>query len=194
MKAKWHGQPFHDFKSNRWLITLECETPPEVYDSTRDEELNVEIKRYRKKRSLNANNYFYVLVNKIAEALGISDSEVHDRLLSDNISYIYNDENAIDWTVRDWKTNKYQLVKVDNEYWLDSGMEAVLAKPAGGYYMTGDSPKRSNIFWHIKGSHQMNTKEMSRLIDGAVNEAKELGIETLTPAELERMKQSWKAS
>jgi hypothetical protein len=34
---------------------------------------------------------------------------------------------------------------------------------------------------------------MSRLIDGTVNEAKELGIETLTPAELERMKASWRA-
>jgi hypothetical protein len=32
---------------------------------------------------------------------------------------------------------------------------------------------------------------MSRLIDGTVFEAKELGIETLTPNELERMKNEW---
>lgn len=194
MLGRWHGEPFHDFKSRKWLITLEVDTPPTIFDSTKDEELSIEVKKHRKKRSLNANSYFYVLVNKIAEALGVSDTEVHDRLLSENISYIYNEENAIDWTVRDWETNKYQLAKIGNDYWLDSGMEVVLAKPSGGYYMTGDNPKRSTIFWHIKGSHQMDTKEMSRLIDGTVTEAKGLGIETLTPAELERMKQSWKVS
>ena len=40
-------------------------------------------------------------------------------------------------------------------------------------------------------SHLMNTKEMSDLIDGTVSEAKELGIDTRTPDEIERMKQLW---
>lgn len=35
---------------------------------------------------------------------------------------------------------------------------------------------------------------MSQLIDGTVEEAKALGIETLTPAELERMKNAWTVS
>ena len=35
---------------------------------------------------------------------------------------------------------------------------------------------------------------MSRLIDGTVFEAKELGIETLTPDELMRLKEQWKVS
>ena len=41
------------------------------------------------------------------------------------------------------------------------------------------------------GSSTYNTKEMSVLIDGIVYEAKELGIETLPPDELERMKVEW---
>ena len=41
------------------------------------------------------------------------------------------------------------------------------------------------------GSSTYNTKEMSVLIDGTVYEAKELGIETLPPDELERMKIEW---
>ena len=41
------------------------------------------------------------------------------------------------------------------------------------------------------GSSTYNTKEMSVLIDGVVSEAKEMGIETLSPAELERMKAAW---
>jgi hypothetical protein len=45
----------------------------------------------------------------------------------------------------------------------------------------------------LRGSHTYDTKEMSRLIDGVVEAAKELGIETLTPEQLERMKAAWKS-
>ena len=46
----------------------------------------------------------------------------------------------------------------------------------------------------IKGSSEYNTAEMSRFIDRIVEEAQELGIETATPDELERMKQEWGAA
>ena len=47
-------------------------------------------------------------------------------------------------------------------------------------------------FYRIyRGSHTYDTKEMSLLIDGTVMEAKELGIETMTPAELAEMKARW---
>ena len=44
----------------------------------------------------------------------------------------------------------------------------------------------------LRGSSDYNTYEMSKLIDGCVQEAKYLGIETLTPEELERMKVIWR--
>lgn len=37
----------------------------------------------------------------------------------------------------------------------------------------------------------MDTKEFSHLIDGAINEAKALGIETDTPEQLARYKEEW---
>lgn len=176
----------------KWMITLEVDETPQEYDSLREKDLNIDIKEYRKRRSLNANAYFYTLVNKIAEALNVSDTEVHDRLLADNLSFVYKD-GAIDWTVQDWEAGKYRLYKYDRDYWFDSRLEVVLTKPDGGFYtVDGEKPKSSKIFWHIKGSHQMDTKEMSRLIDATVEEAKGLGIETMTPAELERMAGRWK--
>lgn len=46
--------------------------------------------------------------------------------------------------------------------------------------------------WKVyKDSHKMDTKEMARVIDGAIQEAKALGIETETPDELARMKARW---
>ena len=43
----------------------------------------------------------------------------------------------------------------------------------------------------VRPSHEYDTKEMAALIDGTIEDAKELGIETITPAELERMKAAW---
>ena len=40
----------------------------------------------------------------------------------------------------------------------------------------------------------MNKEEMSMIIDDTVNEAKELGIETMTPKEIERLKSLWNPS
>lgn len=42
-----------------------------------------------------------------------------------------------------------------------------------------------------KDTRKMDTKEFSHLIDGAINEAKALGIETDTPEQLARYKEGW---
>ena len=45
------------------------------YDRLHEKEVGAEIKEYRKPRSLDANAYFHVLVNKIAISQGVSDDE-----------------------------------------------------------------------------------------------------------------------
>ena len=44
-----------------------------------------------------------------------------------------------------------------------------------------------------KGSSEYDRKEMSILIDGIVQEAKNLDIETLPPQEIERLKELWRS-
>ena len=192
MKGRYATPPSRTL-TNKWLITLEVEDTPQGYDELKDKDLRIDIKEYKNKRSNEANAYFYVLVNKIAEKLNLTDTEVHDKMLADNISFIYKD-GALDWKVMDNKPNKYRLVCDNDEYWFDSRMEVMLAKPEGGFYEIEGKPKTSKIFWHIKGSHQMDTKEMSRLIEGTVQEAQSLGIDTMTPDEVERMMKAWRPS
>ena len=55
-----------------------------------------------------------------------------------------------------------------------------------------DDGKAYRVYLLLRGSHTYNTEEMSILIDGTVQDAKEQGIETATPDELERMKQQWR--
>ena len=45
-----------------------------------------------------------------------------------------------------------------------------------------------------KGSSTYDKEQMARLIDSVVTDAKELEIETRTPAEIELMKQRWEGS
>jgi hypothetical protein len=58
-------------------------------------------------------------------------------------------------------------------------------------YSVGDDGILYYRYKVMRGSHTYNTKEMSVLIDGVVQEAKELGIETLPDKEIERLKSLW---
>lgn len=52
--------------------------------------------------------------------------------------------------------------------------------------------KLFNCYLVYKHSSDMDSKEMSRLIDGAIYEAKKLGLETDTPEQIARYKEEWR--
>lgn len=141
------------------------------YDAIKDIEiLDIKAVKHRKKRSLDANAYAWVLMSKIAAALHTSKEEVYEEMLR-RYGFLYEDDGGyIAVTVK--KT--VDMRKVDGHWQLikDNGVFRAYAM--------------------IKGSSQYDTREMSHFIDGIVSEAKELGIETLTPHELEQMKARWK--
>lgn len=176
MIAAWHGEPFYDYKNRKWLITFETEEKPVKYDSTKDKELSVEVKEYRQKRSLNANSYFHLLVGKIAEVQGVSHTEIHNHLIAE---YGQLDEDI------------KNIIMDDSIPW--EKLETIHLRPTSATREM-DNGKLYRVYIVMRGSHTYDTKSMSRLIAGAVQEAKELGIETMTPIELERMVNQWKVS
>lgn len=191
---------YRDFKTGKWNILLSLENyPAEEINDLLDCDIAIRLNKCRNKRSLDANAYFYVLVNKIAERAKLSDIEVHDKLLSQNLAYVI-ENGAVDWIVADWKSNAHRLVKLavtehgkqQFKYYYDSLQDVALNKPNGEPYRDSEgNPKTSRIFWHIKGSHEMDSKEMARLIDATVDEAKDLGIEIMTPIQLMQLKEAW---
>lgn len=174
--GKWHGTPFHDFSTKKWLITFETDQKPEIFDDTRDKALVIEIKEQKKSRSLNANAYFHVLVDKIAEKLRTSHNEVHNAMIA---RYGQPDEEI------------KNIIMQDQIPW--EKLDAIHLRPTTAT-RTLDDGELYRVYIVMRGSHTYDTKEMARLIDGTVSEAKELGIETLSPAEIERMKQQWSVS
>lgn len=170
------SKPYFNTFSNRWAVELQFDRPPETIEKYVEKDLDITLKLYKEKRSLNANAYFHLLAEKIAGVQKVTHTEIHNQLIAD---YGFMDEeitNIILDDAIDWRR-----------------IETLHLKPTSATRMM-DNGRLYRVYYVMRGSHTYNTAEMSRLIDGTVSEAKELGIETLSPNELERMKQAWKVS
>lgn len=178
--GKIHGDLSLDFATRHQLITFEMnEDISASWEHLKDKDkLTIEFKQYREKRSLNANAYFHVLLGKMAEVLNVSKPFMKNELLRKYGQYALLDDKLQDFIVPEDLSDKV------DEY------EEVHLKPTS-HTTTMANGKVYRIYYLLRGSHEYNTYEMSKLIDGTVTDAKELGIETLTPVELNRMKEQW---
>lgn len=144
----------------------------QMLSNMKGEIIDLEAKKHRQKRSLNANSYLRVLEGKIADAIDADKNEVHNDMLCRYGQYMLDNEGNI----------MYCLYRQDIDY---RGFEELHLKP------TGHSEKKGNVeyqwFAVMKPSHEYDSQEMAKLIDGVVSECKELDIETLSPDEIKRM-------
>lgn len=165
-----------ELTSNKVRITFVIDKlPGDLDELTGCDALDITAKRHREKRSREANAYFHVLVNEIAAALKSSNTEVKNRLIREYGAYEFIDEHIPTFRLK----AEYETAMLNRE--------DIHVKPIGREYDGCEWVRMA----FMRGSHTYDTAEMSRLIDGAVYEAKELGIETLPPAELARMKAAW---
>lgn len=146
----------------------------EQFDRLRDKELDIEIKQHREKRSKSANAYFHVLVNKIAQELNEADEAVKTRLVIE-YGVVARDEDGL--------TIGFKLPATVDVGKIYPYTRLFDQRTEGG--------KPFNCYLVLKRTSDMDTKEMARLIDGAIEEAKELGIETDTPETLARYQEEW---
>ena len=126
-----------------------------------------ELKEYKEKRSRNANAYAWSLIGKIADDLRTDKDSVYLTMLK--------------------RYGQSEIVSV------------VSTVNVSGYFkyyeVAGETELNGKPFTHykvFKGSSEYDTHQMSVLIDGIVSEARALNIETLTPAELQRLKDDWR--
>lgn len=138
-----------------------------------DKEYTVKIEEKKAKRSLDANAYMWVLINKLGEKLRQTDLEVYRRFIHECgvFEIVPIKEEAIDVWTRNWSKRGLGWVVED----LGS------CRSFTGYH---------NLKCYY-GSSTYNTKEMSRILDSICVECQEQGIETKTPEELNRLKQQW---
>ncbi len=147
--------PFHNRKNAEKILSLgKC---------------NVEFKKWRANRSLDANAYSWILQRKIAQVLGSTEEEIHIIMLK---RY-----GQCEFPIFPPEKAKFKMER-DELYMFAKDVE-VNGKPA-------------IMLRHYLGSRTYDTKEMSIFIDGIISECKELDIETITPSELATLKSNWK--
>lgn len=136
-----------------------------------DKEKIFEIKEHKLKRSLNANAYCWVLMNKIADAIKSTKEEVYREYIKNKgiFRLITMNKDATNTFIKVWQEKGLGWICDTSESKYE-GMVDVVA-----YY----------------GTSSYNTKQMANFIDYVVDEAKNLGIETLPPDEIERLKSLW---
>ena len=141
-------------------------------DELKEGAISLECKKWRNRRSLDANAYCWVLIDKIAQKTRQRPVDVYRHAIKEipgNSTLVCVQDKAKDVLQQQWQ-----------------------AKGLG--WQTEELPSKiegcTNIMLYY-GSSVYNTTQMSLLIDSIVDEAKELGIETLTPYELEGMKAQW---
>lgn len=174
-----------DFVTGKAMISfniVERGAAVKALPSLKDRKLRITVKPFRKKRSLDANAYYWVLVGKIAEKLNVSQPFIHNTMLRRYGQIALLDEKPIYLSIKDTEAVRKAVDEAEG-YHLRPTSEVRQGKDG--------NPWRTYMM--LKGSREFDTKEMSVLIDGVVSEAREMDIETLTPDELERMKASWKA-
>lgn len=143
------------------------------------DKLSVEIKEYRRKRSLNANSYFWKLCGELADVLSTTGEkysavDIYRKYILDLgiMRQVEISENAVETLVHSWGLHGIGWLAEKADYAKIEGFVTV------------------NLYY---GSSTFNTKQMSKLIDMVVQDCKEQNIETLTPNELALLKDGWGA-
>ena len=161
-------------------LFLQCECPNDMQNTLKefvlgltDKVYRVEIKEHKQKRSLDANSYLWVIADKIAKSIKSTKEEVYRHAIRE---------------VGEWEDKPILTAEVEKHI----RMWGMIGE---GWFSEERRPAKQEGYTVVRdyyGSHIYDTASMSRLIDYIVEDAKQLGIETMTPAELEQMKGAWK--
>jgi len=159
------------YESGKPVLSFEVDEEPVGIEELKDVELAIKITKKRGLRSLDSNAYFHVLRNKLADALRLSKPRMKNILIGR-----YGQPEMIDGVQVETEGN------IPPDFMLEQ--ESLHCTYLG---MHGNNHRyRIN-----RGSHTYDTREMSILIDGTIEECKAQGIETATPDQLARMAALW---
>lgn len=159
-----------DFRTGKPTISFEVNEQNDfgaLVDEMKEvEKLSIEVKPYRKKRSLNANAYAWKLIGEIADIVRSGKDEIYLKCLK--------------------RYGQSELISVLSHVPISHYVKY--------YEEAGESKLNGKDFTHYrvyKGSSEFDTREMSIFIDGVVSEAKGLGIQVISEREASLLKERW---
>lgn len=158
------------------LVTLKVNEKKQFLEgmnSLKDCLLNIKLAKYRKKKSDAARKYFWTLIEKLSPCYKADNWTTYlMQLRRWGVTYqVKVLTEAVDILRRE-----YRYIEIEEE-WQE--------------YFDGDIKSFCSVIL-FPGISLYNTAEMSRLIEGTVEDCKEWGIETLSPQAIQEMELAWK--
>ena len=152
------------FRSKTPVISFEVQAAPEDFEGLEGKELEITVKQYRKKRSLDANAFLWKCLGEMAAALRTDTWSM----------YLYMLE----------RYGKYTYIAVKTEAVEDVQRMWRETKTVGEH---GDMTEMLCFF----GSSTYDTKEFSRLLDGVIDEMRQMDIPVPPPEYLQAMMEQY---
>lgn len=175
MKGTVNGIMYSGIKD---ITTVEIQlegNQEETVEKFKGMHVDVSLKQFKRKRSLDRNRYYWTLIGKLRYVTGEKVSEIyknHIRDVGGNSVTVCCIDKVVDEFCINWQRN-------------------------GMGWVTDLMPSKiegcTNVIAYT-GSSQYDTRQMSRLIDLRIQDCKEQGIETLTPEQIAQMMASWEGA
>lgn len=143
-------------------------------------EYELEIKKKREIRSINANNYSWTLTDKLAEKLVVAGVKLSKEECHAEMIFRYG-QVLLDGNGERVVYSTSQEVNMPEFF--------PYAKQIGESELNGKTFKHYLIY---RGSRSYNSKEFSIFLSGIIEECREQGIETMTPSEIALMMENYK--
>lgn len=156
-----------NYQNGNGKVTLELDKRYlQRLETFKDKELELNVKEYKEDRSKQANSYMWVILQEMADLLNTTKEDLYKKYIKDK--------------------GLFRIIKVNNsavntmsKIWNDRGL---------GWFTDIANQNEDNtelILYY--GTSSYDTKQMSLFIDYIVQDAKELGIDTTTLEEQQRL-------
>lgn len=156
-----------DFITNKLKITFYINQQLDDFEEIENVELlDIEAKKHRNKRSLDANAYAWKIITEMADSLRRNKDEIYQDKL-----FEYGQVMIVPTKKGEKPDGFFKYYRFFQDGVLNG--------------------KECDWYKVAKGSSDFDSREMGIFIDGVVQDAKELGIVTDTPEQIAMYKEAW---
>lgn len=174
MKAKGFLQSFSkDLTTGKYFLTfLVDEDLAEEYKKNKEILLDIEAKKHKEKRSLDANSYFHLLIRELAKYEKVGFARMKNEMIFQYGKFAFDKDG---WLIEiQSKKEPDYFLNLESMHWCWIRTDYENDEPVYSYRL-------------YEPTHNLNSADFSLLLDGVIAECKDRGIETITPKELSRM-------
>ena len=161
-----------DYQTGKVALTFvvdEKQAAINCYNKLHDaERLTIKVDKHRERRSINANNYAWALLTEIGNVMRLDKDDVYFLMLK--------------------RYGQSEMISVKDG--IPIGEYVKYCERAGESWLNNTLFKHYRVY---KGSSEFTKEEMAVFLDGVVQEAQDLDIDTRTPDEIAKLKDLWGA-